>query len=382
MIFIVVFLLSLLSCFATIIYLWPVRKRRCGFELLMFLFSASVWVGSAFFELFMKGCPWANVITTLAYVGASTTPIFILLFGLRYSGILSEYSKKIWILAMLFPVLSIIAAATNDLHHLMWKDSYNHADYLRVYIHGPLFYIFAFISYLFTCTSGAVFFFHTFKNRSNRKEGSVLLFGFMIPWIAGMFYVTGKNPVPGLDIIALTVGYSTLFISYSFRATGFFNHKVSSTECDLIPVIAETRETLQPDQVLPENCLQSNQATSSGEQIIPLDYKKVKLNPHELKNKICNCMVVSIRVWENATAKSKVEFAEESGLWNVQTDPNGWRRTQTLDRYLSLSKFPENPRIQNVVKSAEFILSQVQKLRYHDDSVNELHTLVNEIRYY
>jgi N-terminal 7TM region of histidine kinase len=382
MIFIVLFLFSLLSSIATIIYLWPVRKRRCGFELLMFLFSASVWVGAAFIELFMKGSSWANVITTLIYAGASTSPIFILLFGLRYSGILSDYSKKIWILAMLFPVLSTLIAATNELHHLMWKDAYNHADYLRVYIHGPIFYVFAFISYLFTYTSGAVFFFHTFKSQSNRKEGSVLLLGFMLPWIAGMFYVTGKNPFPGLDIIALTMGYSTLFISYSFRATGLFKDKTTSTECDPAPLFAENRESLQTVQSLPEKSLQSGQVRSPVEQNIPLDYKKVKLNHHDLKNRICNCMVLSIKVWENATGKSKVEFAEESGLWNVQTDPNGWRRTQTLDRYLSLSKFPQNPRIQNVVKSVEFILSQVQKLRYHDDSVNELHTLLNEIRYY
>jgi two-component system, sensor histidine kinase ChiS len=75
----------------------------------------------------------------------------------------------------------------------------------------------------------------------------------------------------------------------------------------------------------------------------------------------CDLMNEVISLWERATKKSKADFAEESGLWNTQMDENGWRRTQTLDRYLELRKMPRFPRWNKVIKSAEFVVAAVGK---------------------
>ncbi|MDT8448384.1 MAG: ATP-binding protein [bacterium] len=67
-------------------------------------------------------------------------------------------------------------------------------------------------------------------------------------------------------------------------------------------------------------------------------------------------MNLSLRYWSQTTSKGKVEFAEESAIWNSTVDKNGTYRTRTLDRYLKLSKFPANPRWRDVLQTAFYVL--------------------------
>ncbi|HEX2956347.1 MAG TPA: 7TM diverse intracellular signaling domain-containing protein [Chitinispirillaceae bacterium] len=68
----------------------------------------------------------------------------------------------------------------------------------------------------------------------------------------------------------------------------------------------------------------------------------------------------AISYWSDCTKTSKFELAEESGLWKVQMNPDGWKRTQTLDRYLDYKTFPQNPRWNQIVKTADFVLIRCQ----------------------
>jgi hypothetical protein len=382
MVFILLFQLAFICPIFTMTYLWGVRKLPGGRELFLFLISSFIWVLATIIEMFTHAGLWETAVYILKYSGASTTPVFILLFGLRYTGILKKYTKKVLFLITLYSLTVVVWVATNDFHHLMWKGYDTIGEYLKVYKFGTLYYTFALISYVITCASGAVFFFHTFKHESTRKEGLVLLLGFMLPWFCGMFYLADWNPFPGVDIIALGVGVSTLFISYSFRATGLFKEKIGN-----LLQSAQNTPTPPGNEISTEV---SADNTNTNKVALPaedgnsnnFERRKDLNNSQNRKVKIYNCMVLSIQLWENATSKTKIDFAEESGLWNVQTDPNGWRRTQTLDRYLSLSKFPEKPRVRSVVKSVEFILAHAHKQNYTDDSINQLNLLVNEIRCY
>lgn len=67
-------------------------------------------------------------------------------------------------------------------------------------------------------------------------------------------------------------------------------------------------------------------------------------------------ITLAIGYWTECTQKTKFELAEESGLWKVQINPDGWKRTQTLDRYLDLKTFPQNPRWSRLLKTADFVL--------------------------
>lgn len=66
-------------------------------------------------------------------------------------------------------------------------------------------------------------------------------------------------------------------------------------------------------------------------------------------------------LWSDLTRTGRAEFAERSGLWNVKMDADGWRRTQTLDKYLDPRKTPKQPRWQKVRESARYVLDLAER---------------------
>jgi two-component system sensor histidine kinase ChiS len=68
-------------------------------------------------------------------------------------------------------------------------------------------------------------------------------------------------------------------------------------------------------------------------------------------------MLAVVDAWEQATGSGRLELAEKSRIWRVYID-DGRLRARTMERYLSLSKLPRNPRWRDVLRSAYFVLGQ------------------------
>lgn len=90
-------------------------------------------------------------------------------------------------------------------------------------------------------------------------------------------------------------------------------------------------------------------------------------------------MQCAIALWGDLTQSTKEEFAEKSGLWSVQADVNGWRRTQTLDKYLDTATVPRQPRWIKVKKSAQYVLELAQKAHSDSPKVRELKELIRSL---
>jgi two-component system sensor histidine kinase ChiS len=65
----------------------------------------------------------------------------------------------------------------------------------------------------------------------------------------------------------------------------------------------------------------------------------------------------ALECWMEATGTTKAELAEQSGIWNVYMERDGYLRTQTLDKYLSEETLPRRPRWGKVMATAEFVLA-------------------------
>ncbi|MEN9355232.1 MAG: hypothetical protein RL318_2557 [Fibrobacterota bacterium] len=74
----------------------------------------------------------------------------------------------------------------------------------------------------------------------------------------------------------------------------------------------------------------------------------------------CEVMKDAVSLWTEHTGKTKADFAEESGLWKVQLDANGWRRPATLDKYLDPNRIPRLPKWKTIRKSVEFVSRTAQ----------------------
>lgn len=91
-------------------------------------------------------------------------------------------------------------------------------------------------------------------------------------------------------------------------------------------------------------------------------------------------MQQSLAMWELATGKSRIELAEQSGVWRVSID-DGRIRTRSFDRYLSLKTLPKQPRWREVVRTAHFVLAQCSQTHQPVLGMQQqLHQLVLQLR--
>ena len=77
---------------------------------------------------------------------------------------------------------------------------------------------------------------------------------------------------------------------------------------------------------------------------------------------LVDVMLASIEAWESATASNRIELAEKSRIWRVNID-DGRLRARAMERYLSVSKLPRNPRWRDVLRTAYYVLGQCPTMR-------------------
>jgi two-component system, sensor histidine kinase ChiS len=68
-------------------------------------------------------------------------------------------------------------------------------------------------------------------------------------------------------------------------------------------------------------------------------------------------MLAVADAWERSTGQTRLELAEKSRIWRITID-DGRLRARAMERYLNLSKLPQNPRWRDVLRSAYFVLGQ------------------------
>ncbi len=70
-------------------------------------------------------------------------------------------------------------------------------------------------------------------------------------------------------------------------------------------------------------------------------------------------MLAAIEAWERSTGSNRIELAERSRIWCINID-DGRLRARAMERYLSLSKLPQNPRWRDVLRTAYHVMGQCQ----------------------
>ncbi|MCP4753596.1 MAG: response regulator [Proteobacteria bacterium] len=75
-----------------------------------------------------------------------------------------------------------------------------------------------------------------------------------------------------------------------------------------------------------------------------------------VRNALVEAMSLALRYWIQTTNRTKVELAEESGIWKTYVDRHGTYSTRTLDRYLTEQTLPRKPRWRPVLQTVYFVL--------------------------
>lgn len=94
---------------------------------------------------------------------------------------------------------------------------------------------------------------------------------------------------------------------------------------------------------------------------------------------VVRVMTESLRLWRDATGKSKFDLAEESGIWRVSLDRSSLQ-ARTLDKYLLLETLPEQPRWRDVIRTGEYVLDALEK-QAPSDQLEELQSQLRTLRH-
>jgi diguanylate cyclase (GGDEF)-like protein/PAS domain S-box-containing protein len=228
-IYVILFFLAI----ALFILAWPRRKSPGGVFLLAHLICLSEWVFCQFFESIAATAPAKILWSQLCYLGFTTATPFFFLFVLAF---VTQTKIKPGVIAeiMIIPVFTILAAFTNQWHHLLWTGfhwgslKYN----VLVYEHGILFFAHAVYIYILVFFVMALIIQKIFKtNPPFRSQLILIAIGGLFPIISGALYVFNADFIPGFDISSFGFILTNLFL-----ALGFSRFQL----LDLVPVARDT----------------------------------------------------------------------------------------------------------------------------------------------
>ncbi|MGB5439729.1 MAG: HAMP domain-containing protein, partial [Gammaproteobacteria bacterium] len=171
-------------------------------------------------------------------------------------------------------------------------------------------------------------------------------------------------------------------VIYSLDVLGQPRHAIAfnKTADDTAALTEHGEHRLQAVEQTLSNLLElakNNPTLLPGMTDVPLNAGQPAPDKAQIREQAVSVMTLALACWEHEMGKSKLELAEQSGIWPVYIDKST-PTTRTLDKYLNLDNCPKNPRSKRVIDTAEFVL------RMSPDTGSEfcsrLHTALERFR--
>ncbi|MEA3288161.1 MAG: histidine kinase N-terminal 7TM domain-containing protein [Candidatus Marinimicrobia bacterium] len=217
---------SFLISLSVAIYSLKQRQVKSGFYLMLLAAAIAEWALAGFFEAAATQLAHKILWSQISYLGIVFTPPLYLIFALSYGQHTRLITKRNIIIASIIPVLSLLMAITNDLHHWIWINvSISTEGNIGLYDHG--FWFLIHIAYSYTMIlAGMIIIIRTVKRGPSlfRSQMLIMILGAALPLLANFIYVFGANPIPGLDWTPLAFGVSGLLMGI-----GIFRYNILNT---------------------------------------------------------------------------------------------------------------------------------------------------------
>jgi len=208
-------IISLIAAFAAL----RNRKASGGLTLFILMLFTAWWSLGGLFETSAIYPAEKFFWSKIEYIGGVNVPVLLLLLTIQFT----HPSKRLrisWVLSLfLVPAITVLAAATNEIHHMIWT-SYSPGpagSNQIIYHHGPWFWIgFMGYSYLMMLASVIILFNSLIQYRYTfRYQIVALLIAVLLPWTGNILYLLGLNPLPGLDLTRIAFSGSGIILVYS-----------------------------------------------------------------------------------------------------------------------------------------------------------------------
>ncbi|NCD42931.1 MAG: hypothetical protein EOL88_12680 [Bacteroidia bacterium] len=230
-IYTVFFLATTLVSFFVAFLAWQRKSVKGAKELTLLMVGTGIWTFWVMFETAATTIQGKAFWSGVEYIGATSSPVFYLIFVLQFTGKKKFITPKNILLLFIIPVITLLLAITNEKHHLIWTgfSPISEKTNIMEYYHGIGFWI-GHIAYNYLLLLFATIYLFSFIfNQASiyRIQGLLVFIAGLCPWIASVFYLTGSNFISGLNITP-----ASLILSGSLFALAIFYTHI----LDLVPV--------------------------------------------------------------------------------------------------------------------------------------------------
>ncbi len=243
--FSILFLTTTMVSFFGALLAWQRRHIKSALELAWLLATAGFWTFWIMFETSALTTELKILWSQIAYIGAVSTPVLYFIFVFRFIGKEKYLKPKNLIALFIIPAITLVMAFTNHWHQLLWSgySPISAETNLMEYYHGLAFW-FGYMAYnylLLMIVTLNLFDFIINQTIQYRKQGIIIAIAGLCPWTASILYLSGSNPVPGLDIGPVSMILSGILFTYAIFYFRFL---------DLIPVARRTLVEILPEGIL------------------------------------------------------------------------------------------------------------------------------------
>ena len=186
----------------------------------LLLLAGGSWVGVYTVKLSLATLPAKALVTQAEFVVVLALPLVWFAYVLRYVG------RTDWLSWRVFGPLVAIAAAiqiavlTNGIHYLVYREyALSQVGSFVVFdpVYGPIFAVF--LGFAYTLLGASLLFLATAAPHARgvfRWQIATLFLFALIPGVAGLLYIAGITPIPGLNIAALSLSVTAVGGAVSF----------------------------------------------------------------------------------------------------------------------------------------------------------------------
>jgi len=203
------------------VYALRYRRHAAAIPFIAMCFFASWWAFSYIFELGSASLAVKTWAVKLGYIGVIGVPLSWTAFALAYSGNGSWLTKRNTLLALIFPLLTLIVIFTNEYHGWFFTEIGLQTDEVSglILIKNPLgwwFWLHAVYIYAALIFGSYLLIREYWEKRDvYRSQIIVNMTAILLPWISNGIVLAGLLPVR-IDITSVMFSISILILGWGF----------------------------------------------------------------------------------------------------------------------------------------------------------------------
>jgi len=203
-------------------YSWRKRPALTAVPFTWLMAAMAWWSLGYGLEIEYPHLPNKIFLAKLQYPGIVAIPVLWFEFALEYTRREAFLTRRKQILLWVIPVIIIILAWTNELHHLIWTTTslvqVNNLTFLHLE-HGPAFWISVVYNYLLILAGSWILILGAWQaSYIYRAQAISVLVAVLFPIVGNIIYLTGLLPDLGVDLTLFLFIPTSLILAWASRA--------------------------------------------------------------------------------------------------------------------------------------------------------------------